>query len=225
MMSRPIPLLILGLLLVAGAAARADDRFLPPGDLLPGSGEGIAVTEILYPDLRFPLEEGPAYANSPTFGPGGARGGGGEECDAVNYSYPWRDNFCELRRSDIALCVSGGHFGQDLRPKTCEDNTHWAVAAADGVIAHVGRFSITLQSRDGTLFRYVHLAMDELAVAELDTVKAGDRIGKVSNDWLTWLPVHLHFDVKDTVRIGDATRIVFVPPYSSLVRAYGRLEQ
>ncbi|MFV1590978.1 M23 family metallopeptidase [Phaeobacter sp. JH20_36] len=210
-------------MLAAVSQAQADDRFKAPGDLIKDTGVGLSIGAVLYPEMRFPLEDGPAYANSHVYAPGGFKGNGGSQCDTVNYSYPWRDNFCELRRSNLPVCASGGHQGQDIRPASCQADTHWAVAVEDGVIAHVGRFALTLQTPSGTLYRYVHINMDDLAVAPLDKVSKGDRLGKVSNAWISDLPIHLHFDVKDTVKIGDETRSVFVPPYSSLVTSYRQL--
>lgn len=201
-------------------SAADDGRFMPPGDLIPGSGRGSADATVLYPNMRFPIEDGPAFAGSQLYGVGGLKGRDGDSCDDQNYSFPWRDNFCELRKSDLALCDSGGHQGQDLRPATCRANHYWAVATEDGVIAQIGRFGVTLQTAQGTLYRYVHLNTADLAVHELQRVKRGDRIGKISNNWVDKLPIHLHFDIKDSVRIGDDVRATFVPPYSSLVHAY-----
>jgi len=200
--------------------ASADERFLPPGALVPGSGSGIASDAVLFPAMRFPIEQGAAYANSHFYGVGGTRGREGDSCDDSNYAYPWRDNFCELRKTDLALCPSGGHQGQDLRPATCRANFHWAVAAEDGVIVQIGRFSVTLQTANGTLYRYVHLNTSDLAVHELQPVARGARIGRISNNWVDKLPVHLHFDVKDAVAFGGDTTVAFVPPYASLVQSY-----
>ncbi|MFW8634778.1 M23 family metallopeptidase [Cribrihabitans pelagius] len=217
---------VLAAALVLGHAAQADEhaRFLEPGDLIANTGAGVTSTRVFFPDMRFPLESGPAYANSHAYAPGGFKGGGGSECDPVNYSYPWRDNFCEFRRADLPLCASGGHQGQDIRPATCEAGMHWAVAAEDGVVAQVGRFAVTIQSPAGTLYRYVHLDMESLQVEPMDRVSKGGRIGKVSNSWLSELPVHLHFDVKDTVRADGDVKAMFLPPYTSLVQAYQAIE-
>lgn len=209
--------------IVLMTSALADDRFTPPGDLLPDSGKGIANSAVLYPEIRFPIEQGPAYANSHFYGVGGLRGRDGDSCDDANYSYPWRDNFCEYRKSDLPLCPSGGHQGQDLRPATCRANYYWAVAVDDGVIVQIGRFGVTLQTASGTLYRYVHLNTSDLAVHELKKVSRGDRIGKISNNWVDRLPIHLHFDVKDAVMIADNTEVVFVSPYTSLVQSYIKL--
>lgn len=216
-----LSLFILG---VSMTSALAENLFMAPGDLLPDSGKGISNNAVFYPGIRFPIEQGPAYGNSHFYGVGGGRGPDGDSCDHSNYSYPWRDNFCEYRKSDLPLCQSGGHFGQDLRPATCRASYHWAVAVDDGVIAQIGRFSVTLQTASGTLFRYVHLDMTDLPVHELEKVSRGDRIGKISNNWVDdSLPIHLHFDVKDAIMIGNKPEVVFMPPYSSLVDSYVEL--
>ena len=59
------------ILAVLMTSALADNRFMPPGDLLPGSGKGIENSAVLYPGIRFPIEQGPAYANSHFYGVGG----------------------------------------------------------------------------------------------------------------------------------------------------------
>jgi murein DD-endopeptidase MepM/ murein hydrolase activator NlpD len=209
------------LLTLTSGSALSENRFFAPGDLLEGSGIGVKSKAIFLPGIRFPLEEGPAFANSQFYGVGGQRGNAGDTCDKANFSYPWRDNFCEFRKADLPLCQAGGHQGQDIRPATCELNRYWAVAVDDGVIVQVGRFSVTLQNSAGTLYRYVHLG--DVAVKELDKVSRGDRIGKVSNHWVGDLPMHLHFDVKDTVTVDGKAKPVFVPPYSSLVASYVEL--
>jgi len=210
-------------ILMSSTSTWADNRFMPPGDLLQDSGSGIANNAVFFPGIRFPIEQGPAFANSHFYSVGGQRGSDGDSCDDANYSYPWRDNFCEYRKSNLPLCSSGGHQGQDLRPATCRANYYWAVAVDDGVIVQIGRFGVTLQTPSGSLYRYVHLNTSELAVHELEKVSRGDRIGKISNNWIDKLPVHLHFDVKDTVMIGNKMEVVFIPPYTSLVQSYVKL--
>src|SRR5690606_39747974 len=101
----------------------------PPGDLVSGSGQGRVDDVVYAPGMRFPIEEPPAFANSQVYNPGGYLGPGGGQCDAFNYSYPWRDNYCETRQWDMPLCPAGtGHQGQDIRPATCENNKYWGVA-------------------------------------------------------------------------------------------------
>jgi hypothetical protein len=81
--------------------------YLPVGDLLPGSGEGLADPTVYAPGMRYPIEVGPSYPNSQVYMNGGSMGPGGSQCDAVNYSYPWRDNYCEKRTWDMPLCPAG----------------------------------------------------------------------------------------------------------------------
>ena len=64
--------------------------------------------------------------------------------------------------------------------------------------------------------------MRRLQVTEMQTVKAGDVIGVVSNDFGgTPTTYHLHFESKAPV---EGEGIVHVPPYMSLVSAYERRE-
>lgn len=223
-------LLMLGILLLAhGLAGAAGQQFTfaPPGELEPQSGKGVRTDQVYFPDLRFPLEAGPAFLNSQVYRPGGGHASApGNQCAQVNYSYPWHDNFCETRGWDMPICPAGrGHQGQDIRPATCQKNLHWAVAVEDGIIAHIGTYSVTLQTKQGTLFRYLHMNMKDLAVKRGDAVKRGTRIGKVSNDFGgTPTTIHLHFEAKDSVQWPDGhVATTFVPPYTSLVAAYKRL--
>lgn len=204
---------------VASAADDAPFTFDPPGQLVDGSGEGLTDGTVYAPGMRFPMEEGPAYANSQVYGHGGSHAppGGHGHCYKDNYAYPWRDNFCETRSWDMPLCPAGkGHQGQDIRPATCVKGVHWVVAAVDGTITHIGSYSVYLTAPDGTRFDYLH--MSDVAVKEGDEVKRGQRIGKVSNEFGgTPTTIHLHFNIMQNVAgIGD----VFVPPYTSLVRSY-----
>ncbi len=46
---------------------------------------------------------------------------------AVNFTYPWRDNFGELRRLPGRACPGGyGHQGQDMRAGNCVLNNEGA---------------------------------------------------------------------------------------------------
>lgn len=204
------------------AVQAADSEFLPPGSLEAGSGTGVADNHVYLPGMRFPLEEPIAFLNSQVYRKGGNHGPAGNQCDQENYSMPWRDNYCEKRTHDMPMCPGGkGHQGQDIRPATCNKDRHWAVAADDGIIAHIGSYSVTLQNKNGTLFRYLHLSMSDLNVSAQERVKKGDRIGKVSNTYPgSSTTIHLHFDVKDYVIVGGKSQFVFVPPYTSLVKSY-----
>ncbi|MBX9401218.1 M23 family metallopeptidase [Lysobacter sp. BMK333-48F3] len=212
---------------LASAAAWAQDEpaFSPPGQLEAGSGRGVADGNVYLRDIRFPIEKAPAFLNSQVWRKGGSKGPAGGQCDRANYSYPWRDNFCESRSWGMPLCPSGqGHQGQDIRPATCKAGQHWAVAAEAGKIVQIGKYSVSLQTPAGTVYRYLHLEMGDLAVRRGDAVARGARIGKVSNDFGgAATTIHLHFDIKDSVRVGGRGQVLFVPPYSSLRAAYERL--
>lgn len=222
---RRIVAAIAALLWAAGfAIATPQPSYAPSGELEnPASGKGLHDDTVYFPAMRFPLEHGPAFLNSQVYRPGGSHStGGGGQCAPQNYAYPWRDNFCEARSWSMPLCPSGtGHQGQDIRPATCKKDLHWAVAVEDGVIAQIGRYSVTLQTKSGTLYRYLHMNMKDLRVRVLERVTKGQRMGKVSNDFGdTATTIHLHFDIKDAITIGGKRQTVFMPPYASLKSAY-----
>jgi uncharacterized protein (TIGR03382 family) len=203
----------------APAAAQAFD-YRPPGDLSSGSGTGLHETTVFAPGMRFPMEQAPAYANSQVWGRGGSQGGGGSQCDVQNFSYPWRDNYCESRSWDMPLCPTGkGHQGQDLRAATCQKGIHWVVAADDGMITNIGSYSVYLAAGDGTRYEYLH--MGDVAVRVGDRVARGQRLGKVSNEFGgTPTTVHLHLNIRQNV---EGVGLVYVSPYMSLVRSYQAL--
>ncbi len=203
------------------AVAQPSFKFEPPGNLTSGSGKGRPDTSNYAPGIRFPLESSPAYANSQVWGAGGMNGGGGSQCAASNYSYPWRDNYCESRTWPIALCPAGaGHQGQDIRPTSCVRDVHWAVAASDGTVTSIGKYSLYLLAPDGkTRFDYLHLS--NIAVKLGAKVTRGTRLGKVSNVFNgTPTTIHLHFNVRQNLPGHGWT---FMPPYGALVDAYQRL--
>jgi Peptidase family M23 len=209
--------------------------YFEAGALLPGSGQGAPEQVAYAPDLVFPIAEAPAYLQSQVFSFGGGVAGG-DQCDARNYAYPWRDNFCEVRSANRTspYCPQPKvHQGQDIRvgtPQECNtlrrtpanDRTfHKVVAVSDGVISHVGTYSVNLRS-GGRIFKYMHMNMDKLQVKAGDPVQAGQHIGYVSNDFGgTPTTFHLHFEI--TQNDGGAGW-VHVPPYLSLAQAYERRE-
>lgn len=210
--------------------------YVPAGDLLPQSGPGHADTTIYRADIDFPLED-PAFLNSQVYRYGGSQGGlngmNGGQCETSNYNYPWQDTFCESRSRSQIMCPDGGHEGVDIRAASCipeTDNTHWAVAVEDGriIAPESSRYTVKLQTDDGTLYRYLHLKMDELAVADGAFVTRGQRIGKVSNDFFNSSgdPVpttyHLHFEMYQNYAPDEDTDPIFdqVNPYMTLVNAY-----
>lgn len=206
-------------------AFAAEPSYGNPGHLEQGAGSGVAAQPNYYPDLRFPLERAPAFLNSQVYRWGGGLGPSGDQCDTRNYNYPWGDTFCEKRSRGNVFCSTGkGHQGVDIRPATCKRNIHWAVAAADGVISNIGTYSVTLQTPSGTVFRYLHLYMADLAVSEFQAVKKGEKIGKVSSDFGgTPTTIHLHFEMKDFVVVQGQRKNTFLPPYVTLKAAYERL--
>ena len=207
-------------LLLASSAAAADFSYKPAGTLVSGSGTGRVDSKIYAPGMRFPIEKAPAYANSQVWGHGGNSGPGGGQCDVENFSYPWWDNYCETRSWTMPLCPSGkGHQGQDIRAASCTKNVHSTSATTDGKISSIGTYSVYLTGNDGTVYRYLH--MGSVAVSTGATVKRGQLLGKVSNEFGgTPTTVHLHFDLEQNVSgLGK----IFVPPYTSLVAAYQEL--
>ncbi len=188
----------------------------PPGSLKPGSGSGRVDYRVYAPGMRFPIESGPAYANSQVYMTGGGKIPG-THCDPGNFTYPWRDNYCETRSWSMPLCPSGaGHQGQDIRAATCKKEVHWVVAVADATVTTIGSYILYLTADDGTRYDYLHTGSIQVAVG--DHVTRGQRIAKVSNEFGgTPTTVHLHFNVMQNVAgVGS----VFVPPYMSLVRSY-----
>lgn len=206
-------------------AAGEEFTFMPPGDLVEDSGNGQVLQINYAPGMRFPMEAGQAYANSQVYGHGGYLGPGGGQCDAANYAYAWRDNFCETRGYSTPMCPAGrGHQGQDIRPATCQDDTHWAVAVTGGTITSVGSYSVRLMSDDGVRYTYLHLDRDTLEVEAGDTVVPGQRIGYVSNEFGgNPTTIHLHFEIKMAVDTGSDIQNTPVPPYLALVDSYERL--
>ena len=215
-------LIVVACCLVVSQPVAAEFTYQPPGELEDEGGTGRVDYEVYVPDMRFPIEEAPAFSNSQVWGHGGMHGPGGGQCDSNNYSYPWWDNYCETRQWEMPLCPGGqGHQGQDIRPATCSDKTHWAVAAEAGDITHIGSYSVNLVTADGTLHRYLHMDPGTLAVQIGDTVSKGERLGLVSNAFGgTPTTIHLHYDIRRSVSgLGQ----VYVPTYMSLVRSYQEL--
>jgi hypothetical protein len=209
--------------------------YFAPGMLLPGTGQGDIDQIIHAPDMVFPIASAPAYLQSQVFTFGGGVGGG-DQCDARNYAYPWRDNFCETRSANRGspFCPAQKiHQGQDIRvgtPAQCNTMRSTAradralqevVAVEDGIISNVGSYSISLRA-GGRIYKYLHLNMAKLKVATGDAVTAGQSLGYVSNDFGgSATTFHLHFEiVQNTAENGW----VHLPPYLSRVKAYERRE-
>jgi len=238
-----------------------------PGDIIPGTGyRGRAgrADDTVYSRIRFPMADAPAFANSQSFMnwgdcdgtgkyPAGSRNGvaayrcrvSGEtliadEGAAENYSYPWRDNFCETRDFSVGQCPGGfGHQGQDIRPANCrrlpgstrcEAYLHDAVAVRDGMVLRAPSqqsiFIVVNASNEHIRFRYLHMLprqLDADGYLSGRRVLEGEVIGKVGNFYQheRGTSYHLHFDVQVPTKYGW----VFVNPYMTLVAAYERLIQ
>lgn len=123
-----------------------DFTYRPLGAIITNSGyhgQAGRPDPTVYAQLRFPLLDAPAFANSQSFLNWGdcnftgrtasPRAKGGpyrckrndkplvfDESAHENYSYPWQDNFCESRQFEVGQCATGyGHQGQDIRPSSC----------------------------------------------------------------------------------------------------------
>lgn len=209
--------------------------FHAPGDLMTGTGEGVEDWEEYVAAMTFPVASHETFLNSQVHNPGGGVYGGGSQCDASNYDYPWRDTFCEKRtgtnRATRNCPSTEVHQGVDVRAGTSAicttqagsnhsgHNTVEVVAAEDGYISYIGSYTVNLNA-GGRIYRYMHLNMDMLDVALFDDVTAGDRIGFLSNHFGgTSTTLHLHFEIKENL---DDAGFTYVSPYMSLVRAYER---
>lgn len=246
-------------------AQSPDFTFRSPGDIIAGTGtkgHGGRADYTVYSKMRFPLSAAPAYANSQSFmnwgdcdstgrvsvGMAGmiptyrCRIGGPtllrDESAGANYSYPWRDNFCEHRYFAVGECPGGlGHQGQDIRPSSCtqrfvggscEPYQHDVVAVRDGmVLRSAGQMPVYLfvnAPDEHIRFRYLHMSprqLDEEAVLSGRVLKQGEEFGKVGSYFQheRATTYHLHFDMQVPTKYGW----VFVNPYMTLVAAYERL--
>jgi Peptidase family M23 len=243
-----------------------DFTYYSPGDLIPGTGPsrgGVGrVDYTVYARLRFPIESAPAFANSQSFNNWGNCDLTGrsrvvtkkdasytcrvndrllifDEAAPRNYSYPWRDNFCEHRHYFVGQCPGGhGHQGQDIRPGRCTlynsgadrclPYGHTVVAARDGMILRRHKqeaLILFVNAPDAHLrVRYMHMnphQLDDAGLLSGRRVREGEELGKVGNyngreHGTTY---HLHFDMQVPTRIGW----LFVNPYMTLVASYEHL--
>ena len=244
-----------------------DFSYFSPGFLIPNSGLkkdiGGRPDYTVYARLRFPLREAPAFANSQSFNNWGDCDFTGRsvrnprrkdqpyscnvngrplvfnEAAPGNYSYPWRDNFCEHRRYFVGQCPGGeGHQGQDIRPSSCtlfNDGAdrclpyqHDVVAAHDGFILRAPKqeavYLFVNTANTHVRVRYIHMNPSQLdadGIVSGKLVHEGDLLGKVGNynNRERGTTYHLHFDMQVPTRLGW----VFVNPYMTLVSAYERL--
>lgn len=245
--------------------ATSDFTYYGPGDLIPNSGwhkmPGRADYTV-YADMRYPFANAPSYVKSQSFMPWGdcyrsghtgklGRKDGQYTCkvngiplvfneaSAVNFTYPWRDNFCELRDFLVGQCPGGyGHQGQDMRPGNCVLNNegadrclpyqHTIAAVRDGLIwrtpGNLGAYIVVNTKNDFVRFRYLHMNpkfMDDDGLITGRQVSQGEIIGKVATwgDFENGTSYHLHFNIQVVTKLGW----VWVNPYMSLVLAYEKL--
>ncbi len=232
------------------ACPKAAFGFNPPGQLVPGSGKGLADKGDWSPGMRFPIRTAPDYPNSQVFGIGGAFYAGpahGGWSDPRNFQYPWGDTFCEARpgakRPNKACPGDDGHQGQDIRAATPADRTYEVVAPEDGKVVSIQDFAVIFLG--DSVRRYVLLHMhpeDVKARMPADhRYRRGQTIGLVSNyfgysyDKKTGKYVanlttrHLHFEIMLPVKEGSTPSAAsrtgwhWVSPYVALVCSYQNL--
>jgi hypothetical protein len=246
-------------------AGKTDFSYYAPGDLIPNTGwhkmPGRADYHV-YAEMRFPIANAPAYVKSQSFMPWGdcyrsghtgrlGRKDGVYSCKvngipltfnesaAVNFNYPWRDNFCELRDFLVGQCPGGyGHQGEDIRPANCVfDNEgsdrclpyqHTIAAVRDGLIlrqpGNLAAYLVINTPNEFVRFRYLHMNpkfMDDDGLVSGRQVSQGEIIGKVATwgDFEHGTSYHLHFNMQVMTKVGW----VWVNPYMSLVLAYERM--
>ena len=244
--------------------APSDFTYYGPGDLIANTGwkkmPGRADYRV-YARMRFPIAEAPGYVKSQSFmswgdcyrtGASGHRGRKGaqyncklndkslvfDESTAENFTYPWRDNFCERRDFLVGQCPGGyGHQGEDIRPGNCVLNTpesdrclpyqHDVAAVHDGLLRRMpgdlGVYIVANNENEHVRFRYLHMNpkyMDADGLFNGRRVSEGEIIGKVSTwgDYEKGTSYHIHFNMQVFSKIGW----VWVNPYMTLVAAYER---
>lgn len=216
----------------------------------------------VYARFRFPIADAPAYIKSQSFlswgdcyrtGIVGSTGRKGapyhcklndkplvfDESTPENFSYPWQDNFCELRDFLVGQCPGGyGHQGEDIRPANCVLNNaegdrclpyqHTVAAVRDGIIrrnlGNLAAYIVVNTPNDHVRFRYLHMnpkMMDADGLLDGRQVSEGEILGKVADwgDYESGTSYHLHFNMQVFTKVGW----VWVNPYMSLVLSYERL--
>ena len=245
--------------------AKSDFSYFSPGYLIPNTGwhklPGRADYHV-YADMRFPIAKAPAFVKSQSFMPWGncyRTGHSGRlgkknahyacklngiplvffEGAPKNFSYPWRDNFCELRDFQVGQCPGGyGHQGEDIKPATCllenegadrcEPYQDTIAAVRDGLIwrnrGNLAAYILVNTPNDFVRFRYLHMNpkyMDADGLLSGREVSQGEIIGKVATwgDFENGTSYHLHFNMQVFTKDGW----VWVSPYMTLVHAYEKL--
>jgi hypothetical protein len=244
--------------------AKSHFTYYGPGNLIENSGwkkmPGRADYHV-YARMRFPIAQAPGYVKSQSFMPWGdcyhtgtvgrtGKKGAPYHCKlndkplvfdesaAENFSYPWRDNFCELRDFLVGQCPGGyGHQGEDIRPANCVLNNpesdrclpyqHDVAAVHDGILRRMpgdlGVYIVYNSENDHVRFRYLHMnpkTMDADGLVNGRPVSEGEIIGKVADwgDFENGTSYHIHFNMQVFTKVGW----VWVNPYMTLVAAYER---
>ncbi len=244
--------------------AKSDFTYFSPGFLVPNSGwrkmPGRADYHV-YARMRSPIADAPSYVKSQSFMPWGDcyrtghRGRLGrkgteysckvngiplvfDESAAVNFTYPWRDNFCEQRDFLVGQCPGGyGHQGEDIRPGSCTifneggdrclPYQHTVAAVRDGLIwrtpGNLAAYIVINTKNSFVRFRYLHMNpnyMDADNLVSGREVSEGEIIGKVATwgDRENGTSYHIHFNIQVFTKVGW----VWVNPYMTLVLAYER---
>lgn len=246
-----------------------------PGSLLDHTGydeRNGRADYTVYANIRFPIDRAPAFANSQVFMHGGNCYGASEpkpkkkndpyQCTVnnkqlyffegrkENFSYPWRDNFCEERPWTVGQCPGGhGHQGQDIRPGAqgkaasssgcepddknsarCEPYLHDAVAVSNSYVwrskGQEALFLVVNEPNQHIKFRYLHMLPDRmdrdgLITAKTKYVREGDKIGKVGN--YEEGPNGTTYHLHFDIQVPTKDGWVWVNPYMTLVSAYERL--
>lgn len=242
--------------------ATSDFTYYSPGFLIPNTGwhkmPGLADYHV-YARMRSPIADAPSYVKSQSFMPwgdcyrtgrNGSIGKKGarysckvndiplvfDESASVNFTYPWRDNFCEQRDFLVGQCPGGvGHQGQDIRPGSCTlfnkdadrcmPYQHSVAAVRDGLIwrttGNLAAYVVVNTKDDFVRFRYLHMNptfMDQEGLLSGREVSEGEIIGKVATwgDYEKGTSYHIHFNMQVFTKVGW----VWVNPYMSLVLAY-----
>jgi len=244
---------------------KSDFTFYSPGELIENSGWKKMPGHVdyhVYARMRFPIADAPGYVKSQSFMPWGdcyhtgkvgrtGRKGAQYRCKlndkplvfdesaAENFTYPWRDNFCELRDFLVGQCPGGyGHQGEDIRPGNCvlynaeadrcQPYQHTVAAVHDGIIrrlpGNIGVYIVVNTENERVRFRYLHMNpnfMDAEGLLNGRHVSEGEIIGKVATwgDYEKGTSYHIHFNIQVFTNIGW----VWVNPYMTLVAAYERL--
>lgn len=219
----------------------SDCTYHIPGDLAPGSGEGVEDRKYWAPDIISPLGGVKAVARSQVYSPGGLGSSNTDQCAVENFEYPHRDTFCERRSTDRDSynCPSRRiHQGIDINAGTREQclalvsasksvragaapeiaNIIPLLAVVDGTISYIGNYTVDLRPTTGSIakFRYLHINMRTLTVKFGSEVKQGDIIGYYSNDFGTSSTTfHLHLEV---IAFVDSIS-QYVSPYASFLLA------